>query len=39
MDIGGEFPHFSKKALNILLLFAMFYLYEAGFSAVMAVKT
>jgi hypothetical protein len=31
--VGGEVSHFSKKALNILLHFATFYLHETGFSA------
>jgi hypothetical protein len=37
--IGEEFPHLSRKALNILLPFATSYLCETGFSAVAAIKT
>jgi hypothetical protein len=39
VGIGREFFHVSRKALNILLSFAISYLYETGFSAVSAMKT
>jgi hypothetical protein len=39
VGIGGEFPHLSRKALNILLPFATSFLCETGFSAVAAIKT
>jgi hypothetical protein len=35
----GEFPHLSRKALNILLLFTTSYLCETGLSAEAAIKT
>jgi hypothetical protein len=37
--IGGEFPHLSRKALNILLPFATSCLCETGFSAMAAIRT
>jgi hypothetical protein len=36
---GGELPHLSRKALNILLPFAASYLCETGLPAVAAIKT
>jgi hypothetical protein len=38
VGIAGEFPHFSRKALNFLLPFTKFYLCETGFSAVEAIR-
>jgi hypothetical protein len=37
--VEEEFPHLSRKALNILLPFAASHLCETGFSAVAAIKT
>jgi hypothetical protein len=37
--IGGEFPHFSRKVLNIFLPFATPYDSETRFSAMVAIKT
>jgi hypothetical protein len=39
VGIGGEFPHFSRKASNILLPFTTSYLCQTGFSAVAAIRT
>jgi hypothetical protein len=39
VGIGGEFLHLSRKTLNILLLFAAFYLCETALSAVVAIRT
>jgi hypothetical protein len=39
VGIGGKFPHLGRRALNTLLSSAMSYLYETGFSAVVAIKT
>jgi hypothetical protein len=36
---GEEYPHLSKKAINILLPFAISYLCETRFSEVAALKT
>jgi hypothetical protein len=39
MGTGEEYPHFNKKAINILLPFATSYLCKTGFSGVAALKT
>jgi hypothetical protein len=39
VGVGEEYPHLSKKAVNILLHFAISYFCETGFSGVAASKT
>jgi hypothetical protein len=39
MGVGEEYPHLSKKAMNILLPFATSYLCETGFSGIADLKT
>jgi hypothetical protein len=39
VGVGEEYPHLSKKTINILLPFGTSYLYETGFSGVAALKT
>jgi hypothetical protein len=39
VGVGVDFPHLSRKALDIILPFATLYLCEARFSAVAANRT
>jgi hypothetical protein len=38
VTIAGEFSHLSRKAVNVILLFAISYLCETGFSAVTGIR-